>query len=150
MPGNMAGFLIPFFMLHLFPFWGSILNMLRLFLVHKNTFYAVTNKRVMFRSGFWGTDFEAIDYDKISDLQVTVNPVENMLGVGTIRFSTGGADSRGRLLSKNFISITEPYAVFKRIKEVSVDIKTDWNYPNKLRPEENPGYKTKYKPEDKE
>ena len=27
-----------------------------------------------------------------------------------------------------------------------VDIKTDWNYPNKLRPEENPGYDTKYEP----
>jgi hypothetical protein len=24
-----------------------------------------------------------------------------------------------------------------------VDIKTDWNYPNALRPRENPGYKTK-------
>jgi hypothetical protein len=27
-----------------------------------------------------------------------------------------------------------------------VDVKTDWNYPNALRPEENPGYRTKYNP----
>ena len=28
------GFAVPFFTLHLIPFWGSILNMVRLFLVH--------------------------------------------------------------------------------------------------------------------
>ncbi len=147
--GKMTGFMIPFFILHLFPFWGGILNMFRLILVHKNTFYAITNKRAMLRSGFWGIDFQAIDYDKIVDLQVTVNPVENMMGVGTIRFATGGTDNNNRGLTKNLIAIEEPYAVFKKIKEVSVDIKTDWNYPNKLRPEDNPGYKTKYTPDDK-
>jgi hypothetical protein len=34
--------------------------------------------------------------------------------------------------------------VFKMVKQTSVDIKTDYNYPNALRPETNPGYKTKY------
>ena len=34
MPSEMAGFAIPFFMIHLFPFWLSILNFIRLFLVH--------------------------------------------------------------------------------------------------------------------
>ena len=150
MPAKMAGFMIPFFALHLFPFWGSILNMFRLVLVHKNTFYAITNKRVMLRSGFWGINFEAIDYDKITDMQVTVNPVENMMGVGSIRFSTGELSSKGAALFKTFISVPAPYEVFKQIKTVSVDVKTDWNYPNKLRPEENPGYNTEYKPEDKE
>jgi hypothetical protein len=146
MPDKMAGFAIPFFALHLFPFWGSILNIFRLFLVHKNTFYAITNKRVMMRSGFWGIDFNAIDYDKISDIQVTVNPLENMLGVGTLRFSAGKVSSKGNPLTEDFIAIENPYEVFKKVKTVSVDVKTDWNYPNKLRPEGNPGYKTKYDP----
>jgi hypothetical protein len=26
-------------------------------------------------------------------------------------------------------------------------VKTDWNYPNQLRPAENPGYHTEYKPQ---
>jgi hypothetical protein len=140
------GFVIPFFTLHLFPFWGSILNMVRLFLVHKNTFYAITNKRVMVRSGFWGIDFNAIDYDKISDIQVTVNPLENLLGVGTVRFSSGRMSSKGTPLTDNFVAIQNPYEVFKKVKTVEVNVKTDWNYPNKLRPEDNPGYKTKYDP----
>ena len=138
--------IIPFFALHLFPFWGSILNMLRLALVHKNTFYAITNKRVMMRSGFWGIDFNSIDFDRISDIQVTVNPLENMLRVGTVRFSTGQVSSKGNPLTSDFIAVKDPYEVFKKVKTVSVDVKTDWNYPNKLRPEENPGYNTKYDP----
>jgi hypothetical protein len=146
MPNKMMGFAIPFFALHLFPFWGSILNIFRLFLVHKNTFYAITNKRIMMRSGFWGIDFNAIDYDKISDIQVTVNPLENMLGVGTLRFSAGKVTSKGNSLTEDFIAIDNPYEVFKKVKTVGVDVKTDWNYPNKLRPEDNPGYRTKYDP----
>jgi hypothetical protein len=146
--GPGLGFIIPFFTLHLFPFWASILNMVRLILVHKNTFYTITNKRVMMRSGFWGIDFNAIDYDKISDVQVTVNPLENMLGVGTIRISAGKVTSKGNPLTDDFIAVESPYEVFKKLKTVMVDIKTDWNYPNKLRPEENPGYNTKYEPKE--
>lgn len=146
MKADQMGFAIPFFLLHLFPFWGSILNIFRLALVHKNTFYAITDKRVMMRSGFWGTDFNAIDYDKITDVQVTVNPLENSLGVGTVRFSAGQIGRRGYSLTNNFIAIRKPYDVFKQVKSVGVDVKTDWNYPNELRPKNNPGYNTKYKP----
>lgn len=145
MPNDFAGFAIPFFALHLLPFWLSILNMLRLFLVHGNTYYAFSNKRLLARSGFWGTDFKTVDYDKISDIEVNVNPIENMFGVGTIQAFSGRPTSKGAKIYDRFIAVANPYEVFKRIKEVSVDIKTDWNYPNALRPGENPGYQTKYK-----
>ncbi len=98
------------------------------------------------RSGFWGTDFKAIDYDKISDIEVNVNPVENLYGVGRVQAFSGRTTSKGANIYDKFIVIPEPYEVFKKIKEVSVDIKTDWNYPNALRPEKNPGYKTRYEP----
>jgi hypothetical protein len=145
MPDGFLGFAIPFFALHLLPFWLSILNMLRLYLVHGNTYYAFSNKRLLARSGFWGTDFKTVDYDKISDMEVNVNPVENMFGVGTIQAFSGQTTSKGAKIYDRFIAVSNPYEVFKRIKEVSVDIKTDWNYPNALRPEENPGFQTKYK-----
>ncbi len=41
-------------------------------------------------------------------------------------------------------AIQNPNEIFKQVKQVSVDIKTDYNYPNALRPPINPGYKTKY------
>jgi hypothetical protein len=149
-PAGLAFFIIPFFMLHSFPFWGSILNMIRLWLVHGNTYYAYTNKRLMMRSGFWGIDFKAIDYDKISDIEVNINPVESYFGVGTVRAYSGRDTAKGGRIYDSFVAIENPYEVFKKIKEISVDIKTDWNYPNALRPEENPGYKTSYNPDEKE
>ncbi len=138
-------FMIGFFVLHSFPFWGSILYMIYLCLIHKNTFYAATNKRVIIRTGFWGIDYKIIDYDKISDMDVNVNPIENIFRVGTITFYSGRTNNRGMPIGDSFVAIRNPYTVFKMIKKIVVDIKTDWEYPNALRPDENPGYKTKYK-----
>lgn len=127
-------------------FLASAAYMIYLFLVYGNTGYAFSNKRLMMRSGFFGVDFMSIDYDKISDIEVNVNPVENLFGVGTVQAFSGRTTEKGARIYDRFISIAEPYEVFRRIKEVAVDVKTDWNYPNALRPEENPGYKTRYNP----
>jgi Bacterial PH domain len=141
---GMAGFMIPFFALHLFPFWGSLLNVLRLALVHQNTAYAITNRRVMFRGGFWGISFDSIDFDQITDLQVSVGPLENCIGAGTITISCAGPTSSRASIGKNFVAVPDPYEVFKEIKKVSLDVKTDIEYPNNLRPPTNSGYKTAY------
>lgn len=142
LPALLAG--VGFFTLHLFPLWLGVGNMIRLFLVYGNTFYGLTNKRIMLRSGFWGTDFKSIDYDGLKEMEVTVNPIENMLGVGSIRFFTGRTGQKGAPVYDRFIGIADPYAVYKQLKQVSMDIKTDWNYPNALRPDTNPGYRTTY------
>lgn len=147
-PGSMAAFLLPFFVLHLAPLWIGIFNMIKLFLVFNNTHYSITNKRIILRSGFWGIDFKSADYDKIMDLRVDVNPIENMFGVGSIKINTGLTGNKGTPVYDSLTAITNPYEVFKKIKTVSVNIKTDWNYPNKLRPSENPGYNTEYKPKE--
>lgn len=142
-PSGFAGFMIPFFALHLFPFWGSLLNMLRLALVHKNTAYAITTRRAMFRGGLWGISYESVDFDRITDLQVDIGPLEKSIGAGTIRISTTGASANASI-GKNFVGVANPYEVFKEIKKVSLDVKTDFEYPNQLRPETNSGYKTAY------
>jgi hypothetical protein len=102
------------------------------------------------RTGFIGTDFKSIDYDKISDIEVTVNFVERAFNVGTIKFFSGRTetnDGTTKKLYDRWEAISTPYEIFKRVKQISVDIKTDFNYPNALRPEINPGYKTKYNKE---
>jgi hypothetical protein len=146
--GGMGAFLIPFMVLHLFPFWGSILNMFRLALVYKNVSYAITTKRVMLRSGFFGIDFKAVDFDKIQNLEVNVGPLEKLFNVGSIRIFSGEAMSTKngmRSMFDTFKAIENPYGVFKQLKQVSMDIRSDLNYPNQYRPEENHGYRTKYK-----
>ena len=45
----------------------------------------------------------------------------------------------------SFLGVANPYDVFKQIKEAAIDVKTDWSYPNALRPGVNPGYHTRYK-----
>jgi len=50
-------------------------------------------------------------------------------------------------LHDEWSNIENVYEVFKQVKKVMVDIKTDYNYPNAKRPPTNPGYNTKYEPE---
>ena len=116
--GIPLGFAIPFFALHLIPFWGSLLNMLRLLLVVGNTYYAVTPKRLMMRSGFWGTDFTSIDFDQVANLEVSVNPIENASGVGSIRFYARAPFMNGRAILARFVGVTNPYDVFKLVKQI--------------------------------
>ncbi len=144
----LGGWLNLFMLLHLFPFYGSIINMIRLVLVSNNTYYAYTNRRLMLRTGFFGTDFKTIDYDKIQNIEVNVNPLERVLNVGTIKIYTGevGRSKNGTYsIYTRFIGIKNPYEVFKQLKQVSLDIKTDWSFPNDMRPDRNPGYQTNYK-----
>lgn len=129
------------------PFAFFLFEFFRKLFSYSNTKYAYTNKRVMMRTGFVGTDFKSIDYDKISDIEVTVNFVERLFSVGTIKFFSGRTEINDGTTAKlydRWEAIPNPYAVFKKVKQVSVDIKTDYNYPNALRPTINPGYNTKY------
>ena len=103
----------------------------------------------MMRSGFIGTDFKIIDFDKISDIEVTVSFVEKIYNVGTIKFFSGRTqtdDGNTSKLYDSWSAIENPYEVFKMVKQTSVNIKTDFNYPNALRPDINSGYNTKYDP----
>lgn len=136
-----------FWLLGFLPLAQGLYAFLNKLLSYSNTCYGYSNKRVMMRTGFIGTDFKIIDYDKISDVEVTVNIIERAYNVGTIKFFSGRTETNDGNTTKLYdrcVSIENPYEVFKKVKEVMVDIKTDFNYPNSLRPEVNPGYKTKY------
>ncbi|MDR3196901.1 MAG: PH domain-containing protein [Planctomycetaceae bacterium] len=106
-PAEMNYFFIPFMCVHSFPCWGSILYVFYRYLSHKNVAYAFTNKRVMIRSGLFGIDYQIIDYDKIQDIQVNVNPIEKICNVGSILLNTGntGNNSNGYVIKKGFRGI---------------------------------------------
>ena len=121
-------------------------------LLYRRTYYAITNKRVLFQTGIIGRDFEILDFDKISNAQVNVGIFDKLFSKssGSILLSSSGDYSTtvysylpiGRTLS----NIPHPYEVFKFFKKVSYDVKTDIEFPNQYRPRRNPGYKTAYKP----
>ena len=139
-------FLVFFLILHSFPAWGSILYSIYLVLVHGNTLYAYTNRRMLMRGGLFATSFKSIDYDRIQELDVTVGLLDRLFDVGTVRAFSGSLTSKGARIYDRFVSIRDPYGVYRAIKGVEVDVKTDWNYPNALRPAVNPGDTTEYKP----
>ncbi len=126
------------------------LNPIYNYILSKKTFYAVTDKRVIIQKGIIGTDFEAIDYDQIKSMEVSVGVIDKIFGEnsGTISIDSGkvGSTSKGGIYSIPHLlqSISDPYVVFEKLKKVSHDIKTDIEYPNDLRPKNNPGYNTKY------
>ena len=138
-------------------FWGGLICMLLpliySLLVHRFTYYAITDKRIIFQKGVIGRDFDIIDLDQITNATVNVGLVDKLFGdVGSIYISTAGSFIQGkhgpvpRLYGIR--SIKNPYEVFKHLKQTSHDVKTDIEYPNALRPKENTGYQTEYSPQE--
>jgi hypothetical protein len=125
-------------------------------LLYKHLYYAITNKRVIIQKGVIGRDFEYIDFDQITNAEVSVGFWDKVVGKtsGSILISSAGSFTvtrQGQQVARphTISNIDNPYEVFKFFKKVSHDIKTDIEYPNKLRPSENPGYQSNYDPNKK-
>ncbi|MEK7608024.1 MAG: PH domain-containing protein [Patescibacteria group bacterium] len=159
---------VPWFVIALVSFFVLIglslllLSPLYTLLVYKHIWYVITDKRVIFQRGLIGRDFDFADYDKVESATVNVGVVDKLFGKnsGSVaiyanrlmagRTTDGNGDSHSYTRNVPFVmlSITDPYNTFTLFKKVSHDIKTDVYYPNALRPDENKGYKTEYKPEE--
>jgi len=150
--GNSAPifFIGPFMLLHMMPFWIGIGGMARLFLNYKNIYFAYTDKRIIVKSGLWGIDYKSVNLDSITDIEVNVNPVENGKGLGTIIINDSfiGHGNNRRRLGTRLYGVDNPYEIYKDLKKVSLDVRTDISYPNELRPVSNPGYSTEYNPKE--
>jgi len=114
-------------------------------------YYAITNKRVIIQKGVIGGDFDLVDFDQITDFKVNVNLWDKVLGKnsGSILISSAGSIIVANNETKSTVPFTiknidNPYGVFKILKDVSFNVKTDIEYPNQMRPGENPGYQTNY------
>lgn len=143
-------FVIPHFWIGLLMVFGpTIYNAF----VFKHTYYAITDKRIIIQKGWVGRDFEMIDFDQITNAEVNVGVFDKLFGggnTGSILISSAGSFTHTRhgVVQKPYTisNVTNPYDVFKFFKKITHDVKTDIQYPNKLRPGENPGYQTDYDP----
>lgn len=133
-------FLIPFFLFHLMPVWIWLSNILTANKRWKNTEYAVTDKRVIIMSGFIGMDYQSIYYKDIQNVDLKISVIDKILKVGDIYFDTN------KKLTKisAFLDVENVYEIYPKIQKIVLDIQTDIEYPNNLRPKENDGYNTKY------
>jgi uncharacterized membrane protein YdbT with pleckstrin-like domain len=121
------------------------------YLNYRKLFYSITDKRIIFQSGIIGTDFNSVDFDKIQSMNVNVGLFDKIFGKnsGTISVFSGTVTTvnNGGVVSIPYkmAYIENAYEVFEKLKKVSHDVKTDIEFPNDLRPENNPGYRTEYK-----
>ena len=67
------------------------------------------------------------------------------IGYGEVIDMSASPGGRVFTMVIGFLGVANPYEVFKQIKEAAINVKTDWSYPNALRPAVNPGYHTRYK-----
>ena len=146
---NMSFFFIPFFALHLFPVWIWLSNVITANRRWKNTKYYVTDKRIIIQSGFIDANYHSIFYKDIKNVNLRVSLIDKVLKVGDIYFDLGmvvSTNNGTQVVTQAFLDIDNPYEVYPKIQKVVLDIQTDIEYPNALRPDENNGYNTKYRP----
>ncbi len=93
--------------------------MFRLPLVLKNTHYAITNRRLIFRGGFWGTSFKSINLNQIQESEVKIGFLERLCHVGTICVFSGTTTRKGSRVHEYFIGISGPYEAFREIRDTT-------------------------------
>lgn len=117
-------------------------------LVFSRTRYAITSTRVILQKGLIGRDFESLDLDQITNIEVRVGFWDKVLGTrsGSILIASAGSATYARRGPVSWPytmgNVPRPYEILRLLKEAAHDLRTDIQYPNKLRPDENPGYRT--------
>lgn len=136
--GGFIWFFILFFAFHLTPVWIWIGNFVRSIVEIKNIEYAVTDKKIIIKSGVVGIDFKVFLYSEVTGVFIKRGFIDKYFKVGDIYINT--TSQKGVIYD-----VDNPYQVYKLLQQTSNDIKSDIYYPNALRPEENNGYNTKYR-----
>lgn len=138
-PSFIWAILVPFFAFHLMPVWIWLSNIIKANASHKNIEYVFTEKRIIIRSGMIGIDFKNIYYSDIKGVNLKVGFIDRLCKVGDIYIQA---------LDQTAVieDVENPYFILSKIQKIVLDIKTDIYFPNNLRPNENNGFKTKYRP----
>lgn len=130
-----------FLLFHLAPVWIWLYNIITASKRHKNIEYVFTDKRIIVKTGLIGIDVQNIYYSDIQSVNVKVGLFDKICKVGDIYIK---CNQHAYVLW----DLPNPYNLANKFQKIALDIKTDINYPNALRPDENTGYKTSYKAQD--
>lgn len=139
-PAVMQWIVVAFVCVHLLPFWIWLSNVLTANRRYKNMHYALTDRRILIRSGLIGIDYQSVSYKDIRNVDLRVGLIDKLMKVGDLYFVTA-AGSRKTV----FFDIEQPYEAYKIAQKTVADIQADIAFPNALRPPENEGYGTNYK-----
>lgn len=85
------------------------------------TVYAVTNKRILIRTGFIGVDYKSLDYSMLGALTVNVSWIDKLIRkhTGSISFGSMASPITNSVQAKfNFTYVSNPYETYKEIKAI--------------------------------
>lgn len=102
--------------------------MLFVMLWEKKTVYAVTNKRVLIRTGFIGVDYKSLDFSMVGAFTVNVNWIDKLINknTGSLSFGSMASPITTNANSRfNFLYIENPYEIYRQIKELIDEYKSN-------------------------
>lgn len=143
--GDMSFIMLPFMLFHLMPVWIYLAGVIFSFRKYKNTYYIVTDHAVYISSGIFTMNLETKTFAELSRVNLHRGIFDQMFHVGDVQLTTNQFTRKGIPAIMGINSISEYSKVFQLVKKLQTDIYADTMYPNDLRPEENHGYRTKYR-----
>lgn len=138
-------FLVPFLLLHMMPVWIYLAGALFAIRRYKNTEYVVTDHAIYVTEGIFTKNFKTKPFAELSHVDLKRGIFDQMFNVGDIVVSSNQASAENGVRSISINSISNYAEVYNIVKKLQEDIYTDVMYPNDKRPDENHGYRTKYK-----
>lgn len=145
MMAGMNFIMIPFMLFHMMPVWIYLAGVIFSFRKYRNTYYIVTDQGVYVSGGIFTMNLEAKPFAELSRVNLHRGIFDQMFGVGDIRITTNQFTKSNTPAVLGINSISDYTKVYQLVKKIQRDQYTDVMYPNDLRPEENHGYRTKYK-----
>lgn len=143
--GGMQLILLPFMLFHMMPVWIYLAGVIFSFRKYRNTYYIVTDHAVYVSSGVFTMNLETKTFAELSRVNLHRGIFDQMFHVGDVQLTTNQFTRKGMPAVMGLNSISDYMRVFQLVKKLQKDIYADTMYPNDLRPEENHGYKTKYR-----
>ncbi len=146
--GEDVWFILPFFALHLMPVWIWLANVITANRRWTNTTYYVTNRRIIIQSGFLAVNEMSLFYKDLRNVRLNIGFLDKLFHTGDICFDDGYQYNKNRLGFSGFVfdDMADAAEAYSQIQKIILDIQTDMEYPNALRPDVNPGYTTEYRP----
>lgn len=142
--GSFLFIFLPFMALHLIPVWIWLANIISARRIWKNTTYYITNHRIIIQNGFFAINETSIFYKDLKDVKLKIGIFNKFSHTGDVLLNATSGDSNS---SDSFEFLKDAQDVYERLQKIIFNIQTDIEYPNALRPKDNPGYNTNYKSE---
>ena len=153
MGSSVKSIVIIFLLIHMMPVWIYLGGVIFSFLRQRNIEYAITDRGIYFSSGVLSKTINFKPFAEISNISMHRGVIDRMTGCGDVVIPCGGnghLSTGGNPLNDRFSiqDIPDYQEVFSLVRKMQTDIYSDTMYPNALRPENNPGYGTRYTPTD--